>query len=208
MYKIYIGDQYLLVINDKEFQNIDSQNVHILSDSIQYSRENLIEMLTNKVHLLTYYQTNLVPFYSSNFFNQFKIIEAAGGLVQNSRNELLFIFRLGKWDLPKGKLDKNESREDAAIREIKEECGVDVAINNPKFFTTYHCYFWKQKIVLKITYWFQMDILDDNQALTPQLDEDISEVKWIPKNEIPLALENTYPAIKDLVTENFGLKKE
>lgn len=208
MYKIYIGDQYLLVINDKEFQNIDSQNVHILSDSIQYSRENLIEMLTNKVHLLTYYQTNLVPFYSSNFFNQFKIIEAAGGLVQNSRNELLFIFRLGKWDLPKGKLDKNESREDAAIREIKEECGVDVAINNPKFFTTYHCYFWKQKIVLKITYWFQMDILDDNQALTPQLDEDISEVKWIPENEIPLALENTYPAIKDLVIKNFGLKKE
>lgn len=61
-----------------------------------------------------------------NLKNKIKLIKAAGGLVKNGDGDYLFIYRLGKWDLPKGKVEDNEKMREAAVREVEEECGIKI----------------------------------------------------------------------------------
>lgn len=132
------------------------------------------------------------------FSCMFRVIEASGGLVQNSKDELLFIFRYGKWDLPKGKLEKNEKIEVAAIREVSEETG----INNIKLIEhitdTYHTYRLGNATILKKTNWFKMQY-DGNEPLVPQQSEDISIAKWVSKENINEVLKNTYNTIHEVM---------
>ncbi len=128
-----------------------------------------------------------------------KII-AAGGLVSNNRNELLMIFRRGKWDLPKGKLDEGESIEACALREVEEETGITNIALGKLIAVTYHHYFdeWISEEVTKETHWFAMKILDD-QKLIPQTTEGISEIKWVNETEMNECLQNTYQNIIDII---------
>ncbi|MDE3144766.1 MAG: NUDIX domain-containing protein [Bacteroidota bacterium] len=128
-----------------------------------------------------------------------KII-AAGGLVSNNRNELLMIFRRGKWDLPKGKLDEGESIEVCAVREVEEETGITNIALGKLIDITYHHYFdeWISEEVTKETHWFAMKILDD-QKLIPQTTEGISEIKWVNETEMNECLQNTYQNIIDII---------
>lgn len=131
------------------------------------------------------------------FKKHFEFIEAAGGVVFNENKELLAIFRLGKWDLPKGKMEKGESREESAVREVEEECGISGLKIVRELTPIYHVYNMKGKRCLKVTYWYEM-ITNFKGVLKPQLEEDITEVKWISdKNEI---LKNTYASIAELIT--------
>jgi ADP-ribose pyrophosphatase YjhB (NUDIX family) len=124
-------------------------------------------------------------------------VDAAGGLVKNSRGEFLLIYRRGKWDLPKGKLNKNESFDHAAIREVEEECGISkVKIISP-LLSTYHTYAYKNGIALKKTFWYEM-LYEDNADLKPQEEEDIVEAKWIPASQLKPYLDKSYPAIRDV----------
>jgi 8-oxo-dGTP pyrophosphatase MutT (NUDIX family) len=132
-----------------------------------------------------------------HFFSFFKVIKAAGGVVRNEKNEILVIFRGGKWDLPKGKIDKNETLKEAAVREVKEETGLkDVSVAG-KLMTTYHIYFRKERMILKPTTWFEM-FADSSGTLIPAVKEDISRVVWKRKDEIPELLENTFLSLEDL----------
>ena len=127
----------------------------------------------------------------------FEVIEAAGGIVRNSENELLFIYRFDKWDLPKGKIESGESREMAAIREVKEECGFRQIELGRALSTTYHIYEENNKEVLKITYWFNM--YSDDRDLKPQVEEGITTIRWIKETRTELVLHNTYPNIELLL---------
>src|SRR5699024_8802544 len=112
-----------------------------------------------------------------NFAKQIKPIIAGGGLVHNQNGEILFIFRKGKWDLPKGGIEKNENFKETAIREVEEETGVDqlkIIRNLP---TTYHIMKRKGKYRLKITHWYEMET-DFSGELHPQEKEDITEAEW------------------------------
>ena len=129
------------------------------------------------------------------FESNFKVIKAAGGKVKNAKNEILFIYRFDKWDLPKGHIEKGEKKEVAAIREVEEECGVKGLKILKELDTTYHVFSYKNELVLKVTYWFLM-YTDFNRALTPQLEEDISEVVFKDESSIEKALRNTYENIK------------
>jgi ADP-ribose pyrophosphatase YjhB (NUDIX family) len=129
-----------------------------------------------------------------------KLIEAAGGLVKNDKGELLMIFRNEKWDLPKGKIEKGESPEIAAVREVEEECGIGMLTIIRPLSPTYHTYLHKEKFVLKKTYWYEMTCAD-NRALTPQVEEGISEVKWMNEADVKMALENTFHSIADVIGE-------
>ena len=133
-----------------------------------------------------------------DFFKLFKRIDAAGGMVNNERGEKLFIFRFGKWDLPKGKMKRSETPTQAAIREVKEETGLMELSITGSLPSTYHIYTQKQKQILKETHWFSMHTVS-SQALVPQIEEDISIVRWFASNEIEIIVDNTYPSIKDLL---------
>ena len=134
------------------------------------------------------------------FKTNFKIIEAAGGLVINDERQLLMIFRLGKWDLPKGKIEKGEGVEEAAIREVEEECGIDgLKISHPMK-NTYHTYRLNEKAILKITYWFQMKTSFSGD-LSPQLEEDIHEAKWMNRDKVAELIPDTYGNIARLLSD-------
>jgi ADP-ribose pyrophosphatase YjhB (NUDIX family) len=122
-------------------------------------------------------------------------ITAAGGLVFNSKNEVLFIYRRKKWDLPKGKLDPGESIEECALREVKEETGVQSLVIQHHLLTTYHLYL-EDSMVFKTTYWYKMT--SDDLILIPQEAEGIKKALWIHLNNIQFQLNNTYESIQDL----------
>ena len=136
------------------------------------------------------------------FFNQFSIIEAAGGIVQNEVKDLLFIYRRGKWDLPKGKLETGETAEVCAEREIEEETGVKKLLLKHKIGDTYHIYEERGKTILKISHWFYF-VTESNQKIIPQTAEDITEVKWIHTRNIKEPMANTHQNIKDILTVFF-----
>ncbi|CAN5897677.1 NUDIX domain-containing protein [soil metagenome] len=136
------------------------------------------------------------------FFKHFTVIEAAGGIVQNEEKELLFIFRRGKWDLPKGKMEKDESAELCAAREIEEETGVKKLKLKKKIGVTYHIYDEFGKHFLKISHWFYFTC-PTIQNMQAQTDEDISEVKWFKTKDIKKPVANTYATIKDILQRFF-----
>ena len=134
------------------------------------------------------------------FFKHFTPIEAAGGIVENDKQEILFIFRLGKWDLPKGKVEKGEDIANTAIREVEEETGVNHLTLKNKVGETYHTYNAFGKHFIKTTHWFYM-ACPSQQEIKPQTEEDIAEVKWVKVKDMNEPLENTYPSIKDILTK-------
>ncbi|MEO6404561.1 MAG: NUDIX domain-containing protein [Ferruginibacter sp.] len=136
------------------------------------------------------------------FFKHFSIIEAAGGIVQNENKELLFIFRRGKWDLPKGKLEKGEEVAACAGREITEETGVKNLKLKKPVGTTYHTYDEFGKHFLKVCHWFYFNS-KGAQDLHAQTEEDITEVKWFPTKDIKKPMANTYPNIKNILKTFF-----
>ena len=130
----------------------------------------------------------------------FKIEKAAGGLVQNKNKEILFIYRFEKWDLPKGKIEKGESKKKAAKREVEEECGVNELKISEKLQNTYHIFQRENREILKVTYWYSMNTIYSG-TLQPQIEEGITKVIYKNKEDVKKALENTYGNIK-LLFEN------
>jgi 8-oxo-dGTP pyrophosphatase MutT (NUDIX family) len=132
---------------------------------------------------------------------QFIYIEAAGGLIEQN-NKYLFIYRLGKWDLPKGKIDKGESAPQAAIRECEEECAITGLNIVKEIESTYHIYPYKQVHALKTTYWFLMRS-SHTGTLRPQTEENIEKVEWLDVNAIKTTvLPNTYLSVRDVIFIN------
>jgi 8-oxo-dGTP pyrophosphatase MutT (NUDIX family) len=134
----------------------------------------------------------------SDFIRQFFVIEAAGGIVEDVHNQLLFIFRRGKWDLPKGKMEMNESPELCAAREIEEETGVNNLQRIDKLTDTFHFYEEKGKMILKISHWYHFKTDFDGKTI-PQLEEDITAIQWVDVNDLNIQLANTFQAIKDVI---------
>ena len=139
--------------------------------------------------------------------NKFRIIKAAGGVVKK-KGRLLMIYRMKKWDLPKGKREIGETSRETAVREVNEECNVEVKLGN-KICTTWHTYTMNKKNMLKKTTWYAMELVDDSN-MKPSLEEDIEELRWMSKKEISKALENSYNSIRFVFEELYktGKKKK
>src|SRR5262245_61915303 len=119
--------------------------------------------------------------------DKFKIVKAAGGLVKK-KDRFLMIYRMKKWDLPKGKKESGEKYRQTAEREVEEECNVDVRVGE-KICTTWHTYTMNRNSMLKKTRWYRMDLVDDSRS-RPRADEDIEELRWMTQKEVYHALEN------------------
>ena len=132
-----------------------------------------------------------------SFCANYVLIEAAGGLVYNDKNQLLMIFRNGRWDLPKGKLEVGENIEECAIREVEEECEVSGLTITQQLQETYHTYEINEQKILKRTYWFEMKT-NFKGDLMPQTEEGITKVVWVNHEDIAEKLENSYGNIIEL----------
>ena len=147
------------------------------------------------------YINNEVKVFTDNFDDfiaKHSLVEAAGGLVYNNHGQLLMIFRNGKWDLPKGKIEFSEDVQTCAIREVEEECGVSDLNIVRELESTYHTFSINGVSFLKRTYWFMMKT-SFSFELTPQISEGITRVEWVNNKDISLRLDKSFPSIKFLV---------
>ncbi len=133
-----------------------------------------------------------------------KII-AGGGIVENEEGKILFQYRRGKWDLPKGKLDEGETIEECATREVEEETGLQNIQLGDLVGITHHFYKENGKDIEKETHWFEMKVSGD-QKLTPQLEEDILELRWVSKDELQDYLTYTFDNIVDIIGKYYDKK--
>lgn len=135
----------------------------------------------------------------------FQVLVAAGGLITNQEDEILLMFRRGKWDLPKGKQDEGETLETAALREVAEETGLHNIELEHKIGETFHFYTWKEKRTLKHTYWYKMKFTG-TELTVPQIEEDIMDIQWIKPEHLGKYLKFSYQNIIDVfVKEGYAV---
>ena len=190
---------FLVQQNDVSVASIEAiKNVTFIPTKTEDDILNAMESIkayTSTAICITHEDDN---FLKKHFFSQFHYIEAAGGLVLNRKKEMLFIYRRGKWDLPKGKMETDETPEICAAREIEEETGVNQLELHHKIIDTYHIYEERGLQVLKKTYWYYFTTPFEGTP-KPQIEEDISLISWIRKENLALPLSNTYDSIMDVL---------
>ncbi len=199
--KIYFDDKPLFLCDavDETVQPYVHHDDAVFIDELDsHTIKSMIhEMELPAVHAGVFFHTDLAELKKA-FFKKFILVQAGGGLVQNEKKEILIIFRRGKWDLPKGKLDKGEKLEDCAVREVEEETGLqNVQLLSP-LTITYHTYHEGTRFILKESHWYNMTVTGD-QELVPQTSEDINEIKWVKPADIEKYLDNSFPSVKDLL---------
>ena len=200
MYKVFVNEKPLFLTNTIE-KETDFQLFLLESIDIE---QLIVKMFKNKIQKASlYYPDEKVIL--KKLKEKIPVAKAGGGLVYNKRGEVLFIFRNGKWDLPKGGIEKNEDIEHTAIREVEEETGVSELKIVKKLQKTYHVFRRNGKFKLKITHWFEMTSSYEG-TLTPQEKEGIEKAVWLKPEEIPVALKNSYENIKLLFEEEKILK--
>ncbi|BAO74728.1 NUDIX hydrolase [Winogradskyella sp. PG-2] len=193
MYTVFVGDKPIILTTKVE-QETDFKSFLLKSVNIGKVIKILANTDLKAVHLIGKNRDKLLK----HFLKLLPNVVAGGGKAYNTKNEILFIYRNNKWDLPKGKVEGKESIEEAAIREVEEETGVTGLKITKPLPTTYHIFKRNGKHKIKVTYWFEMKT-DFNGKLLPQENEGITQVKWLDNKAAQKALENSYSNIKLLV---------
>lgn len=198
MYKVFVNDKPVILTDDISSFKKEKHGILLRFDARKTLRIG-IEALENQenVESLVVVHDDLAHLWEV-FKSNYTFIEAAGGLVKNAKGETLFIQRMGKWDLPKGKIDKGEDAKAAAVREVEEECGISQLSITKEMSPTYHTYTLDDEKILKKTHWFEMSRKGD-EPLKPQVEEGITEVRWFGEHEMKMVLDNMYNSIRELM---------
>jgi 8-oxo-dGTP pyrophosphatase MutT (NUDIX family) len=196
-YKVFIGDNPLLIIAPELAQSVDLSDITISVKPTEYELQEVYRDLIRHKNQTAMWISPEPDTAFKQLCGQFKMVEAAGGIVQLG-SKFLFILRHGKWDLPKGKAEKGESRSETARREVEEECGFEVDEVANLAGITYHTYERDNARVLKPSYWFWMSV-DEMPVLIPQEEEGITRVEFLDAPEIHAILDDMYVSIKELV---------
>jgi ADP-ribose pyrophosphatase YjhB (NUDIX family) len=194
-YKVFMDKQVI------HFTSNPLSNVDIVENAMPLNILSLKEMFKNQeIQAVNPHAKSELK----SFFKHFNKLKTAGGLVYHPpSNSYLWIKRLGLWDLPKGKIELGESSKDAAIREIKEECGLTGKLElKHRICSTYHVYEFKNKSILKKNNWYYLEY-DGDLDTKPQLEESITDVEWVKKENIKNCLLHTYPSILDVMFHAF-----
>jgi 8-oxo-dGTP pyrophosphatase MutT (NUDIX family) len=195
MYKVFVNDKPLFLTNEIS-KEIDFQLFLLESVDIE---QLIIKIFQNKIQKAYLYHPDEKEIMKT-LKSKIPVQKAGGGLVYNKKGQVLFIFRNGKWDLPKGGIEKGEVIEATAMREVEEETGVNKLRITKKLQKTYHVFKRNGVYKLKITHWFEMQS-DFTGTPEGQLEEGIEKVLWVAPNEIPDILKNSYENIKLLFEE-------
>ncbi|MFN2437956.1 MAG: NUDIX hydrolase [Chitinophagaceae bacterium] len=205
MQKIYFNNKPLILTDSiaPEIKNYLDRPDTVFMDELNDQAVNTI------VHAMQQTEINAGIFFYKDvqetlraIKEKFTVIQAGGGLVHYKEKSVLLIFRRGKWDIPKGKLDADEELEVCAIREVEEETGTTNIQSEQLITITYHTYYEKEKHILKETHWFLMSSAEE-QILSPQVDEDITKCEWVAIAELASYMENANASVVDVV--NAGL---
>ena len=190
MYKVFMNDKPIILTD-----SFKKENNYEIIDFEETNLQKVCEILVNSAVTGVVLLSNNLSEAWKSFKKQVKLIKGAGGKVKNNNGDILFIHRFSKWDLPKGHIEKGEDKKTAAIREVEEECGITGLTIEKKLETTYHLFYYKEELRLKVTYWFLMNTTYEGK-LIPQLEEGITEVVFKNPTETHEALKNTYQNIK------------
>jgi 8-oxo-dGTP pyrophosphatase MutT (NUDIX family) len=200
MYKVFVNDKPLFLTNEIS-KETDFQLFLLESIDIE---QLIIKIFQNKIQKASlYYPDEKVIL--KKLKEKIPVCKAGGGLVFNKKGEVLFILRNGKWDLPKGGIEREEEIADTAIREVEEETGVNKLEITRKLQKTYHIFKRNGKYKLKITHWFEMQTNFEGTPF-PQANEGIEKAVWLNPEQIKEALKNSYENIKLLFEEEKLLK--
>ena len=205
MEKIYFNQNTVYLTSPSKAEMLEgideTYNFAKINDCEQFIKQIEAKNDQKKICLL---HTNVFEM-KQEILSHFFLIRAAGGVVKNDEQQTLFIRRFDRWDLPKGKIEKNEAPQQAAIREVGEECGI-----SPQLLTlgtlimpTYHSYYQQNRRILKETFWYRMTYAG-NEPLVPQRTENITLVKWLDDAQLPEVYQNTYLSIIDILDNEFA----
>ena len=203
MYKIYINEKPLILTDSISVRDSwQSDNRTLVVQYLNKTKQILqyVDMLskTKKIDKVIMHHLDK-KILKKDFLQLMNVVVAGGGLVFNQKNELLAIYRRGSWDLPKGKIEKDEHKRLGALREVMEETGVDNVMINNKVGKTYHVFSHKgNKRSLKLTYWYSMTT-DFSGTLIPQLEEDIEKAEWVSPKKFLKEYKPMYNNISDIV---------
>ena len=193
MQKIFVGNKPIIltttVESEKDFKNylIDSVDIHKVLHNLKKEKYKSIRLIGDNEKLLLKKFLKLLP-----------NIVAGGGKVLNPEGKILFIFRNGKWDLPKGKAEHKETIDETALREVEEETGVTGLTITKPLDITYHIFKRNNQYFIKTTYWFEMYSEFDGELL-PQEKEGITKVKWVSPKKLKKIKKNIYANIEALI---------
>jgi ADP-ribose pyrophosphatase YjhB (NUDIX family) len=199
--KIYFGNKPVFLCD-----SISAELEPLLhQDDVIFLEENSAPAIRSLIHEieLPKFQAGILLYsdltsLQHTFWKKFTVLKAGGGAVWNDQKEMLFIFRRGKWDLPKGKLDEGETIEECAVREVEEETGIKAPNLIRHLLTTYHTYHESGKHILKESYWYEMKA-GGQQQLVPQQEEQITEINWLAAEQWGKVKANSFPSILDVL---------
>lgn len=201
MLKVYFNEKPLFLsdtINEELLPYTHHEDTMLIDEFSPHAVNAMLhEMQQPAVHAGILLHDNLDELKKA-VWKKFTVILAGGGLVQRPSGEILLIFRRGKWDLPKGKLEQGETIEQCALREVEEETGLTGIRLLQHLITTYHTYHESGKFILKESWWYTMES-SGSATLVPQTEEDIAEVRWVLPSNLGDLMQNTFPSIKDVL---------
>lgn len=199
MYKVFINDKWIFFNENQEAQFADNEEYELLACNYDLIFNLSVMIKTgNYDRNIVLSSSKQIPDSFDYFLKQFTVLEAAGGIVYNTANNYLMIKRFGIYDFPKGKIEKDENKSEAALREVTEETGVEKLKIMEVLPETYHIYRFGKDWLIKKTYWFLMHT-QYNGLLIPQTEESIEEVIWVSKKELLHYMANSYGSLKELV---------
>jgi 8-oxo-dGTP pyrophosphatase MutT (NUDIX family) len=195
MYKVFVNDKPFFLTN-QIVKETDFQLFLLESTDI---KKLVINMFNNKIKKCYLYYPDEKAILKK-LKEKIPVQRAGGGLVYNKKGEVLFIFRNGKWDLPKGGKEKREKMKLTAMREVEEETGVNKLTITKKLQKTYHIFKRNGIYKLKITNWYEMQSAYEGIPVG-QAEEGIEKVAWLNPEQIKEAMQNSYENIKLLFEE-------
>ena len=196
MYIIFHEPAAKTIITDDRNEKFDAYNLNGMN--IEYIDADVDQVFPSAGNLIRVYTTPDVDKLKIKYLADKPSIVAAGGMVFNPSGDLLMMIRKGMWDMPKGKLEEGESIDNCATREVTEETGLSSITIGEKLSISYHTYFYNDQLVVKPSHWYKMNFTGI-EIPKPQIEEYISEIRWVKKDEAKKLLDSMFPSIQEMI---------